>query len=878
MADSTDRLSKYNAKRDFTRTEEPAGKVEKTGGHRFLIQKHAATRLHYDFRLELDGVLKSWAVTRGPSRNPADKRLAVEVEDHPVSYGHFEGTIPKGEYGGGTVMLWDEGTWEPVGDPHEGLEKGDLKFTLHGKRLSGSWVLARMKGRSQDHGRNNWLLIKHRDADANEDDAEAWLDTQATSIVSARTMDEIAGVDGKWHSDRAEKTRPGKKADVKKKPASPGHLKPSGQLKFIEPELATLADGMPQGPQWVHEIKFDGYRTQALINNGTVQLLTRKGLDWTHRFPPLPDLLKRLKVKTAILDGEIVATDTDGKQSFRTLQSVLGEEKSDAPLQYYVFDLLHLDGEDLRKLPLGERKARLEALLKTADFDGRINYSDHFAANPAMLDTVCGMDMEGLIAKRLDAPYASGRGATWLKVKCHKRQEFVIGGFTEPKHAHRGIGALLLGYYQDGRFIYAGKCGTGFDTDSTMQIREKLDSLLATGPKEKHGPFAEVPSEVRREAIYVAPKLVCEIEFTEWTPDGRLRHPSFQALREDKPPTEVGRDQPVHAPAAKDTEPKMTQAETDKPETRKRVAKSKGLDVGGITVTHPERVIFPEIDDRPDGATKGELAQYYQAIAGHILPHIARRPISMIRCPEGIGGQCFFQRHLSNNIAHVEDTGIQVKGRNEDYIMIENVEGLVSLVQWGAIEIHPWGCMAADPDRPDRMIFDLDPDPEAKWSDVIGGARDLRQRMNEFGLESFIKTTGGKGIHVVVPIVPHFHWDAIKAFTRAVAQSMAHDTPKTYIATASKAERKGKVFIDYLRNDHTATAVTAYGVRARPGAPVAMPIAWDELTPDLHPAQWNMLSVPEYLTKRKADPWKTFFSLQQTLPQQVLEALKIPAE
>ncbi len=858
MAEQGAPLSKYNAKRDFTMTAEPAGKVPEKRGHRYLIQKHDATRLHYDFRLELDGVLKSWAVTRGPSLNPADKRLAVEVEDHPVSYGGFEGTIPKGQYGGGTVMMWDQGTWEPIGDPREGLEKGDLKFTLRGERLSGSWALVRMKPRPQDRGRNNWLLIKHHDEAANEDDAEAWLETQASSIASGRTMDEIAGGDTEWQGGKARKVTTAKPAGSKKKSALSDQSKP--RLEFIEPELATLADGMPDSDKWVHEIKFDGYRTQALIDGGGVRLLTRKGLDWTHKFGPLPQILARLDVQSAIIDGEIVASEPDGRHSFKTLQAVLGEEKFDAPLQYYVFDLLLLNGEDLRRLPLIERKQKLHDLLDGVDLSDRVNYSEHFRYGEIDLQgQICGLGMEGLISKRADTPYRSGRGKSWLKVKCHKRQEFVIGGFTEPTHAHRGIGALLLGYFEDSAFVYAGKCGTGFDIDSSQDLRQRLDKLVT-----KVSAFTVIPPEVRREARYVTPNLVCEIEFTEWTPDGRLRHPSFQSLREDKPAAEVGRDRPVHWPG---------HAPEEKQEKKTMSAKSKGAEVGGITVTHPERIIYPDSD-----ITKQDLAEYYLSVADHIMPHIAGRPISMIRCPEGIGEPCFFQRHLSQGqVAHVFDTGIQVNGRNEDYIMIKDAAGLISLVQWGAIEIHPWGCTAADPDKPDRMIFDLDPDPEAAWADVTEGAAEVRQRMKEFGLTSFLKTTGGKGLHVVVPIVPHFGWDAIKAFTRAVAQSMAHDNPKRYIATASKAARKGKVFVDYLRNDHTATAVAPYAVRARPDAPVAMPIEWEALGPGLKPSDFDIGTVPDLLTKLKRDPWAQMLAEKQALPKQVLDALHIDA-
>jgi bifunctional non-homologous end joining protein LigD len=863
-------LEKYNAKRDFSKTAEPAGKVAKNGGYRYLIQKHAATRLHYDFRLELDGVLKSWAVTRGPSFNPADKRLAVQTEDHPVDYGDFEGTIPKGEYGGGTVMLWDQGTWEPVGDPHEGLEKGDLKFRLHGERLTGEWVLARMRSRPEDRGRSNWLLIKHRDDVSNADDAEAWLETQASSIVSGRTMDEITEGNDEWRSGHAEKkTSKSQTSGSKKKPASPARNR-SGQVSFIEPELATLADAMPAGGNWVHELKFDGYRVQVLIDGDGVRLLTRKGLDWSHRFPPLPRLFDRLDVQSAIIDGEVVAANPDGSHSFKTLQAVLGEEKSDAPLQYYAFDLLHLNGEDLTGLPLTERKARLQTLLQGADVDGRIIYSEHFTdRDDAFLHQVCGLDMEGLISKRADAAYTRGRGKSWLKVKCHKRQEFAIGGFTQPTHAHRGVGAILLGYYDKGEFIYAGKCGTGFNLEDSMDLRRRLDELVL--PKSKTGAFTAVPPEVRREANYVTPKLVCEIEFTEWTPDGRLRHPSFQGLREDKPAKDVGRDKPIHTETAVLAEPKPQSPAGNRFMTAK---KSKGADVGGITITHPERVVYPA-----DNVTKLDVAEYYHAVANHILPHIVNRPISMIRCPEGIGEQCFFQRHLSQGrVEHVHDTGIEVNGRNEEYVMIDDIHGLISLAQWGVMEIHPWGCKAYEPDLPDRMIFDLDPDPESTWKDVTDGAAEVRARMQEFGLKSFLKTTGGKGLHVVVPIKPKFHWDAIKAFTRAVAQSMAHDNPKRYIATASKTARKGKIFIDYLRNDHTATAVSAYSLRARPGAPVAMPVEWEDLGANLKPLDFNIRTAAEVLKGRKHDPWADIFKLRQTLPAKVLEALKIPAE
>jgi len=848
-----DNLEKYRQKRDFRVTAEPEGILKKTKGNRYLIQKHAATRLHYDFRLELDGTLKSWAVTKGPSLDPADKRLAVEVEDHPVAYGSFEGTIPKGQYGGGTVMLWDEGVWEPVGDPHEGLEKGDFKFRLHGKRLQGEWVLVRMKPRPQamnrkDGGRNNWLLIKHHDGYVREDDHDQFLIDNDTSVASGRTMAEIAAGEGGgkvWGSGKA------------KVPAAEKKGKPT--LAFIPPQLATLADAMPTGRDWLHEVKFDGYRTFAYVEGKDVRMMTRTGLDWTAKFQALADRLAGLDVKSAIIDGEVVALNAEGRSSFTALKDTLSSGKS-VDLQYYVFDLLYLDGEDLRGLPLLERKARLASLLKGGHFDGRVNFSEHFAeADKGFLNRVCDLEMEGIICKRADAPYISGRGKTWLKVKCHKRQEFVIGGFTDPTHAERGIGALLLGYYEEERFVYAGRCGTGFDRDTSVALRKMLDAIETA----KSQYDDKLPADARRGAHYVTPRLVCEVEFTEWTDDGRLRHPSFQGLREDKPADQVGRDRALHVTG------KLMEAEPPPIETPK--IKAGDAEVAGIRISHPDRVIFPAL-----GITKRQLAEYYDSIAGRMLPYIVNRPISMLRCPEGLSDTCFFQRHIGHGgMKHVYDTGVKVKDRDEDYIMIRDREGLITLIQWGVIEIHPWGAMAGAPDKPDRIIFDLDPDPETPWENVIEGVREVKMRLDEFGLKSFLKTTGGKGLHVVVPLTPKLKWATVKPFTRAIAQSMAHDHPDRYIAVASKAARKGKIFVDYLRNDLTATAVAPYAVRAREGAGVATPLFWDELSVKLKPSDYNVGTIAERLAHLKSDPWADFLTTEQTIDDAILHALKI---
>jgi bifunctional non-homologous end joining protein LigD len=847
-------LERYRQKRDFTKTPEPKAIPATKAGYRYLIQKHAATRLHYDFRLELDGVLKSWAVTRGPSLDPHDKRLAVEVEDHPVSYGSFEGIIPKGQYGGGTVMLWDEGSWEPIGDPHKGLASGKLEFKLHGKRLTGEWTLVRMRDRDKDKGRHNWLLIKHTDKVARVGDADKLLTKNATSVVSGRTMEKIASAEDRvWQSKNASSEKDTPKPKKVKKSATKLPV-------FKPPQLATLTDTMPQGKDWVHEIKFDGYRGLAYIQDGEVTIYTRTGQDWTHKFRSIADRLAKLPVKTAVLDGEIVALNEKGASSFKTLQNALSEGHDEA-LQYYVFDLLYLDGKDLSSLPLTQRKKQLQPLLKGKSLKNYVFYSEHVAKrDEAFLRQLCGMDMEGIISKRADAPYRHGRGTAWLKTKCHKRQEFVIGGFTKSSTGAAVIGSLLLGFYEGDDFVYAGRVGTGFDTKTARTLYRTLNAM-------KRGAMAYTKySEAgrrgpgwKRGVVWVEPKLVCEVEFTEWTEEGALRHPSFQGLREDKPAVSISRDVAV---ATK---------KPVKPATSKPISGDKKAMVGGIGISHPDRILYPGTD-----ITKQQLAEYYDAVAEYILPHVKNRPLSMVRCPEGTGKECFFQRHIARGQSpYLHDTGIAVKGRNEDYLMIKDAKGLIILIQWGVIELHPWGCLADKPELPDRMIFDLDPDPALPFSQVIEGAKEVRARMQEFRLESFVKTTGGKGLHVVVPMTRAYDWDTIKSFARAIADSMQHDNPKRYIAKSNKAARKGKIFVDYLRNDLTSTSVAAFSARAREGAPVALPIAWEELKTALQPKAFTIETVPAILAKRKNDPWKDFFKIKQKISVAHLRALGI---
>lgn len=855
-----DNLKRYHAKRDFAKTAEPKGEVKSGDGFGYLIQKHAATRLHYDFRLELDGVLKSWAVTRGPSLDPADKRLAVEVEDHPVEYGSFEGTIPKGQYGGGTVMLWDTGSWEPIGDPHEGLKKGKLEFIIHGQRLHGEWTLVRMKGRESDRGRNNWLLIKHRDKYAKGGDHDALLEQNDKSVISRRSMDKIAKENGHvWQSNENTEIiiKPEKKKTPKKNLAK---LPP-----FIPPELATLTDAMPKGENWLHEIKFDGYRVLAYIEGGRVTMYTRNGLDWTHKFGNVPDELAKLPVDNAIIDGELVALNEKGVSSFIQLKNALGGTKPN--LQYFAFDLLHLNGANLMKKPLIERKALMESLLKKTKHT--VFYSAHFIENRGLLEKACRMGLEGLISKLADAAYHSGRGKNWLKVKCHKRQEFVIGGFTKSSTGASIIGSLLLGYYEGNDFVYAGRVGTGFDNDLARNLyrtlyAKKIPDMAYTRYSEagRRGPGW------KRGVVWVKPELVCEVEFTEWTEEGALRHPSFQGLREDKPAKSIRREEAMPLPQAVKKKAAVKPA-SSKPSVHSAKQNDKDAEVLGIRISHPDRIIYPGTD-----ITKLQLVEYYASVADHMLPHVTGRPLSLIRCPEGSGEPCFFQRHIAHESPYIHDTGIKVKGRNEEYMMIKDAKGLISLIQWGAIELHPWGCKADKPDLPDRIIFDLDPDPGIPFSYVIEGVKEVRQRMKELGLESFIKTTGGKGLHVVVPIIRKYNWDVVKPFARAIAESMQMDNPKRYIATASKEKRKGKIFVDYLRNDLTATAVAPYSARARTGATVATPIDWKDLIASFEPAQFTIETLGKRLSK-KPDPWEEMLRIKQQIAASHLKALKI---
>jgi bifunctional non-homologous end joining protein LigD len=803
-------LARYMEKRDFRRTPEPAGRVHHGKGFSFVIQKHHATRLHYDFRLELDGVLKSWAVPKGPSLDPKDKRLAVHVEDHPIEYGGFEGVIPKGQYGGGKVIVWDRGVWTPVGDPDAGYRKGHLKFRLDGVKLHGGWNLVRMDEK-------NWLLIKEQDEHAG---------TRDITVDRPESVLEQGGPPRVWESNR-EATEEPKRA--RRRPREKSAIP-----DLVEPELATLTEKPPEGGEWLHEIKFDGYRVLCKIQGPDVHLSTRHGKDWTDSFPTLGRAARQLDVRDALIDGEIVVLDGRGISSFQSLQNALGRGR-EKDIVYCAFDLLYLDGKDLRKLPLVERKKALAELLRNAP--KTIQYTEHVeGSGPAFFNQACKLSLEGIVSKRRDAPYRSGRTSDWLKVKCLDRQEFVVAGYTDPEGARSGFGALVLGVHaKDGRLRYVGRVGTGF-TEATLEDLHARFRKLARATS----PFDEpLRGRAAKGVHWIEPKLVAEVAFGGWTDDQIIRHPRFEGLREDKPAAEVV----VEKPAAP------------------------------IKLTHPDKVLWPE-----QGITKRELARYYEAVADWILPHVVGRPLSLVRCPEGHQKGCFYQKHAAAGTPEVlrrvrirEGTGT-VKGVGT-YLFIDGLPGLLALVQMGVLEIHPWGSRVETLERPDVMTFDLDPAPDVPWSRMIETALALRARLEELGLQTFVKTTGGKGLHVVAPLQPKQSWDEMKEFSRGIAEEFVRAAPQWFVATMTKSKRTGKIFLDFFRNTRGATAVAAYSTRARPGAPVSMPLSWDELPSLQSAAAHTLATAPDRLATLKADPWKGYFEVRQWISAKLRQSV-----
>ncbi len=837
-------LDLYRSKRDFSRTREPKGaasrrKAARSGGA-FIIHKHAARRLHYDLRLEHDGVLWSWAVTRGPSLDPGEKRLAVHVEDHPLEYGAFEGTIPEGEYGAGSVIVWDEGKWIPEGDPARGMEKGHLAFTLEGRKLGGRWHLVRLKPRRGEK-RDNWLLIKVDDDFARDD--EDILETAPDSVKSGRSVEEI-GEDPAgdvWSTDekpaKDSKPKAAKAKSARAKPARRSEKTEGEPLpRFVEPCLATLQDKPPTGDAWLHEVKFDGYRLQARISAGKVKLLTRTGLDWTERFGDrIAEAFTALPCETALIDGEVVALGENGISSFSALQAALSEETT-ANLVFFAFDLLHLDGENLQSEPLLARKERLEELLKAADVDSPLRYSEHFIEpGQTMLRHACRMRLEGVISKRAEAPYRSGRGRDWIKSKCTQRQEFVIAGYVPSKAARNQLGSLVLGYHEDGELKPAGRVGTGFTRNSAAALKKKLD-VIAT----KASPFR---GEAGRERgiVWVEPELVAEIAFGSWTASKTLRHSAFLGLREDKPAEEVIEEKPVKADARK---------------TRSAKAKRKAGPETTVTLSNPDKPLWPDI-----GFTKQDLLDYYTSVWERMAPFVVERPLSLLRAPDGVGGQVFFQKHagagLHRSVSRMKDKD------GEELLFIRDFDGLAALVQLGTVEVHLWGARIDAIEMPDQVIFDLDPDQGVPMERVREAALTVRQRLDELGFESFLKTSGGKGFHVVLPLKPKADWGAVKGFARDFARAMEQAEPKLYTATLSKKARRGRIFIDYLRNGRGSTAIAPFSTRARPGAAVAMPVAWELLEKDLAP---DAFKAPEVMKNGPPDDaWAAFFKPKRAL-------------
>jgi bifunctional non-homologous end joining protein LigD len=845
-------LEEYRRKRDFRKTPEPAGnspaRKKAAATLSFVIQEHKARRLHFDFRLELDGVLKSWAVPKGPSLDPGEKRLAVEVEDHPLDYGGFEGVIPEGQYGGGTVLLWDRGTWVPADpDPAAAHAKGMLKFELRGEKLHGNWALVRMGGKAARERRPNWLLVKERDDAAVPQSGDAVVMDNPLSVETGRSLEAIAqDRDRVWNSGKGE-AMPARRLD-----RIPGARK--GRMPVdLKPQLATPATAAPAGPDWLHEIKYDGYRLFAHIEHGKVRLITRNGLDWTGKFPELARAFGQLPVDTALIDGELVHLGSDGTTNFSGLQDAIATGKTGA-LNFFAFDLVYRDDCDLTGATLEDRKAALADVIPP-DATGMVRYSDHQEGQgPAVLRQASSLGLEGIVSKRRDAAYRPGRGTSWLKVKCRNREEIVVIGFTDPEGKREGFGALLAGYHDpSGPLRYAGRVGTGFSAERLTDLRKQLDALLVKDPP------VVLPKDAPRKGVHwVRPELVAEVEFAGWTADNILRHASFQGLREDKNPCEVVYD-PRKSPTAEQSTTQMRPSSSDT-EVAPR-ARDGSMMFEGVQLTHPDRVLYPE-----DHLTKLDLAQYYRAVADWALPNLVHRALTLVRCPGGQGKPCFYQKHLGKGapdaIGHVD---ITEDDETVAYPVIKDLAGLIGLAQMNVIEIHPSGATAEKLDTPDRITFDLDPDEGLAWPRVTEAAIDIREALLAIGLQSFAKTTGGKGLHVVVPLQPKLGWDDVKAFTKWVADQFVAQSPDRFTANQAKRARRGRIYIDYLRNSRGATAIGAYSPRARPGATVSTPLFWEEVENGVRPEGFTITTVPRRLQALDADPWAEIGKLGQSI-------------
>lgn len=822
-----DALSRYRQKRNFNRTPEPQGAVEPAAGAlRFVIHKHWATRLHYDLRLECQGTMKSWAVPKGPSLDPQDKRMAMQVEDHPIGYNQFEGQIPPGQYGAGRVILWERGHWIPHGDPVAGLRDGHLKFTLEGEKLRGSWALVRMGGKRFDPKKPAWLLIKERDGEARP---------AAEYDVTEALPDSVnAGTAGGTSAGRPRTNRA-----VKAPPDTAGPALGTALKKLpdtLAPQLATLASAPPPGPaRWLYELKFDGYRMLARIDaRGGVRLFTRSGNDWTEKLPTIAQAVKGLGLRSTWLDGEITADGDNGAPDFQRLQNAF-DRRSTTELVYTLFDLPFHAGRDLRAVPLTERRAALQALWAPAE-GGKLRFSAAFEARASdLVASACKIGFEGVIGKRADAHYRSGRSSDWIKLKCSQRQEFVLGGFTEPRGSRSGLGALLLGVHDhQGRLLYAGKVGTGFTDAALQRLRSQLDAHV-----QKVCPFFRVPPDARG-AHWLAPTLVAEVAFAEWTQDGHVRHAVFKGLRSDKPAKAIVRERAEPPPAGtghKPGRPDATAAELPP----------------GLHLTHGERVI-----DRASGSTKLDLARYYATVGPLMLEHLRDRPVALVRAPDGVGKETFFQKHGdADRLPGIAALDPRLDPGHGPLLEIHSAEGLLSAAQMNVIEFHTWNARADRIERPDRITFDLDPGEGVPWVQVQEGAELVRVLLRELGLPAFLKTSGGKGLHVVVPIKRLRDWDSSKAFSQAVVQHLARTIPQRFVAKSGPKNRVGKIFVDYLRNGRGATTVAAWSARARPGLGVSVPVAWSELPTITSGAHWTVTNIEERLRVGNA-PWQGY--------------------
>ncbi len=976
-----EQLAKYRSMRDFHTTAEPSGggpeavrqaaartslpKARSGAGLPFVIQKHAASHLHYDFRLGWSGVLKSWAVAKGPSYYPGDRRLAVQVEDHPVEYGGFEGVIPQGQYGGGTVMVWDEGTWWPqLG--HEnveaGLREGSLKFELHGSKMQGKWTLVRMhtirprpeaSGTTRWRGNDKpqWLLIKEHDEFERSADAPAITEGEPKSAVTGRTLEEIArGKDHVWNSKetagpgqawyRRESTDPAPGSSSSAVPSphantdgtlspqpgpapriSPAVTKGRGtaidknldkdldkslqarlkvlpkepQPEFLDPQLAQESAGPPEGSGWLHELKLDGYRMQARKSARGVQLLTRSGLDWTYRVPAVAEAVARLPVNAVTLDGEVVVLAEDGTTNFALLQASF-QQGAQHPLTFFCFDLLHLEGRSPRELPLRERKDLLAALLPPQE-NAVVRLSEHLeTAGGVMFQQACRLHAEGIVSKRADAPYRAGRNGDWLKAKCLHEQEFVVGGFTLSSDGPDRVGSLLLGYYETpgtskndaGRLIYAGRTGTGFTQKMRRDLRKQVAPL-----ETKIAPFAKVAAEARRGALWVRPELVAQVRFASWTADNNVRQAAYLGLREDKRAEEVIREEATVPPkpkavggsrqdaTAQELHPVDLAPADHKPGAPSSPTISSSVKGGSprrstspppstIRLTHPKKILDPE-----SSLTKQQLAEYYLAVADRMLPHIANRPLSLVRCPEGAGQPCFYQKHVNHMLppgVGSVDVPDKKTGVPEPYITLATPEALAGLAQMGVLEIHPWGSRNDDLEHPDRLVFDLDPDEDLAWSTVAEAAREVQSRLKRLGLKSFLKTTGGKGLHIVAPILPALDFAELKETAHQFVLGMERNNPRLYLTKMTKAARKGKIYLDYLRNERGATAVAPFSPRARLGVRVSVPLDWKELDSGERPV-FSVVGFDAWRGRLARDPWKGMLNLRQNLNAKAVRSL-----